>query len=143
MSEIISFKEAREKREKLSKSTSQSKRNTLSDRLGQKPTEAELEQLNKELSEAFERASEEQDIPKEQMEAVIAVHNVMMKCRIEPFPVDSELARDASEIVALLASDGLITTKLPDETFANVWMVTESGLHWMEAVQDDFLGTRH
>ena len=143
MSEIISFKEAQEKREKLSKSTSQSKRNTLSDRLGQKPTDAELEQLNIELGEAFQRASEEQDIPTEQMEAVQAVHSVMMKCRIEPIPVDSELARDASQIVALLASDGLITTKLSDGQFVDVWMITEDGLNWMEAVQDDFLGTRH
>ena len=46
------------------------------------------------------------------------------------------MARDAAAEVALCASEGLLTTKINDVTFGNVWMVTAKGLEYMEDMEN-------
>ena len=38
----------------------------------------------------------------------------------------------AADIVAMLAVSGFPTTKLPDGDYVNVWMITLTGIKWME-----------
>lgn len=73
-----------------------------------------------------------------EMEAIVAVYGVLMCARQRPFKTKSDLARKAANEVALAASEGLLSTKLNDTTFTNVWMVTADGLDWMEGF-DEFI----
>ena len=43
--------------------------------------------------------------------------------------------------IALLASEGLLSTKVHEGAYGNVWMVTEDGLGWMEDVEDALRST--
>jgi hypothetical protein len=73
-----------------------------------------------------------------EMEAILAVYGVLMCARQHPFTTKSDIARKAANEVALAASEGLLTTKLNETTFTNVWMVTADGLAWMEGFDDVF-----
>lgn len=42
----------------------------------------------------------------------------------------------AATEVALLASEGLMSTELAPGHYTNKWMVTEAGLEWMTEVSD-------
>ena len=52
------------------------------------------------------------------------------------------MARAAADVVALCASEQLLSTMMPDGHFTNVWMITEDGLQWLEGA-NDALAPRH
>lgn len=87
--------------------------NLLSDELGQIPTD-------------------------DQMDGTKAIYLVLSVARIRPFTTKSTMARDAATEIALCASEGLLTTKINDTTFGNVWMVTARGLEYMEDMENVF-----
>lgn len=86
---------------------------------------------------------ENDEMTNEQQNGLIVVYDLLFKVRIEPFTTKSNTAREAADVIGMLASDGLITTKLPDGTYANIWMITENGMQFMEQVQNDFFSTKH
>ena len=46
----------------------------------------------------------------------------------EPFALQSDFARAHADIVAMAASDGLITTKIASGLYGRRWLITEAGL---------------
>ena len=113
MSEIISLQDVREKLESISASKSPSKQISQLEITGQEPTD-------------------------EEARAIAEVYSVLMCARQQPFKTKSNIARKAANQVALAASEGLLTTKMNETTYTNVWMVTADGLDWMEGVEDVF-----
>ena len=108
---VTSLEEWRKKREELSISVSLSEQNTPSDEHGQTLTDTDAEHI-------------------------AAVYAVVQTAKMKPYTTKSDFARTWASHVALAACEGLISTRLSDEQFTNVWMVTSDGLHWMEEVDD-------
>ena len=122
---VIDFNKARKRLGKHSASKSQSTANTTSEETGQMFIEENDEMTNN------------------QQNGLIVVYDLLFKVRIAPFTTKSNTAREAADVIGMLASDGLITTKLPDGTYVNIWMITENGMQFMEQVQNDFFSTKH
>ena len=114
---VISLDEARKRLESISASKSQSPQNTPLDETGLTLTEQEIE-------------------------AMLAVFAVMVRARTAPFTTKSDFARQYATEVALAASEGMISTRLNENTHTNTWMVTAEGLEWTENF-NDFLSSRH
>ena len=108
---VHSLEEWRKKREELSISVSLSEQNTPSDEHGQTLTDEEADHI-------------------------AAVYAVVQTAKIKPYTTKSDFARTWASHVALAACEGLISTRLSDEKFTNVWMVTSDGLDWMQEVED-------
>ena len=117
MSSVIYLDEWREKLETISRSRYPSKQNPLSEQTGQQPTDDE-------------------------MAGLVAVYVTLQRARINPFTTKSDYARYAADVVALAASEGLISTKIDEDSFGNKWMITEDGIVWMRGFDDAF-ANRH
>jgi len=61
---------------------------------------------------------------------------VLEQAKIKPYTTKSDFARQWATHVALASCEGLLSTRLNDEQFTNVWMVTADGLDWMSEVED-------
>lgn len=72
----------------------------------------------------------------DEADAMKAIYSVLALARMKPFTTKSALARHAATEVALCASEGLITTRVNDNTFGNIWMVTQDGLDYMEGLDE-------
>lgn len=70
------------------------------------------------------------------MHALMTIFLVVAKARQEPFTTKSEFARYAANEIALCASEGFITTKVNEQMYGNVWMVTQLGLEYLESLDD-------
>lgn len=116
MSEIISLAEWRENRAKHGASKSPSTPSIGSEPAGQSAT----------------------DIDAEEFETVKRIHAVVSLTRTKPFTTKSDFARMAANEVAIAASEGLITTRVNDEAFGNYWLITSSGLDFVEGFNDVF-----
>lgn len=101
----------RKKQGDRSSSKSQSTQNTASGELGQTLTDEEAEH-------------------------VAAIYTVVQTAKIKPYTTKSDFARTWATHIALAAVEGLISTRLTEEKFTNVWMVTADGLDWMSGVED-------
>ncbi len=64
------------------------------------------------------------------------VYHVLEQAKIKPYTTKSDFARQWATQVALAACEGLLSTRLNDAQFTNVWMVTADGLYWMSEVED-------
>lgn len=73
-----------------------------------------------------------------EMEFVGRLFTVLLKARMEPFTTKSDFARMAATEIGLLASEGLLTTKVREGTYGNRWTVTGDGIEWMEEVDNAF-----
>ena len=78
-------------------------------------------------------------ISDEEVDALKAIYALLSMARIRPFTTKSTLARDAANEIGMCASEGLLTTKIDDTTYGNVWLITRDGLNYMEEIQDVFL----
>jgi len=108
---VHSLEDFRKRREELSISVSLSEQNTASDEHGQTLTDGEAEHI-------------------------AAVYAVVQTAKMKPYTTKSDFARTWATHVALAAVEGLISTRLTEEKFTNVWMVTSDGLDWMSEVED-------
>ena len=115
MTQVISFADWQRKRDELSTSNVQSKQNTQSDSPGPIHTSSDTEK-----------------------EVLGILFSVLLEARTRPFTTKSDFARTAATEVALLASEGLMSTELSPGHFTNKWMVTEAGLEWMSEVANVF-----
>ena len=119
MSDIISLSDWQKKRaDSLASRKSQSPPITASDELGQIPTD------------------------EDDLQALFNIYAVIKRARISPFTTKSEFARVAATEVAICAVEGLISNRLDEGLFTNVWMVTAAGLEYMEEAEH-VLGIRH
>lgn len=119
MSSVISLEEARKRLESISNSEYQSEQTQQSDQTG-------VEHIDEE----------------EIAGVIMAVYELLSRARVKPFTTKSDLARVAADVVALCASEGLLTTSLPDGHFTNIWMITPAGMEWLEGFIDA-TGHRH
>jgi hypothetical protein len=56
------------------------------------------------------------------------IEEVLRRAWQRPFKIKSNFARDHADIVAMAASDGLITTKLATGLYGWEWIITPQGL---------------
>lgn len=52
-----------------------------------------------------------------------------------PFKTKSNFARDYADMIAAAASEGFLTTKIAEESYLRVWMITPKGLSYLYALQ--------
>ena len=112
---VISLDDARKKLAKRLKSDSPSKLNTPWDEHGQTPTELDE---NTEI-------------------ALLAMYEVLIESWAGGFTTKSKFARESANIIAVAATEGLITTRLEEEVWGNRWMITEKGMNFMKEIHDD------
>lgn len=72
------------------------------------------------------------------MAMTAVVYGVLVAARTSPFTTKSDMARKFANEVALAASEGMLTTKMSETQFTNVWMITADGLAFMEGFEDVF-----
>ena len=111
---VISLEEWRKRLEDTSTSRSPSKQNTPSDQVGEIPTD------------------------EDEMQAMAEIHSVLMQARQSPFTTKSDFARVAANPIGLCASEGLISTRIDENTFTNRWMITGEGITWLEGFNEVF-----
>ena len=75
-------------------------------------------------------------ISDEEMAVVLNIYSVVQRARLQPFTTKSLFARQFANEIALCASEQYITTRVNDNSFSNVWMVTLEGLEFIEGVND-------
>ena len=80
-------------------------------------------------------------IDEEEMPAM-RVYIVLERSKINPFTTKSDFARMAANEIGVCASEGLISTKVNDGQYSNVWMITRDGLDQMEELAS-VLSSRH
>ena len=114
MTQVISFADWQRKRDELSTSNAQSKQNTRSVEPGPTHTKSDAE-----------------------IEVLGILLSVLLEARTRPFTTKSDFARMAATEIALLASEGLLSTEVAPGNFTNKWMVTEACLEWMTEVVHD------
>jgi len=102
---VISFEEAQKKQAKASTSSAELTQNSVSELIGQQPTD----------------------------EDAVAVE-ALAKAHFEGFTTKSDFARDNADAVAMLACCGLISTHLQDDTWSNMWKITADGLVFLEEI---------
>lgn len=100
---VISFEEARKKQEQASTSDVELTQSTVSEAIGQQPTE----------------------------EDAIAL-KTLAKAHFEGFTTKSDYAREHADIVAMLACCNLITTHVQDNEWSSLWKITAPGLTFLE-----------
>ncbi len=114
MSQVYSLEEWRKKLADISTLKSQSKRNTKSDKTGPTP------------------------ISEEEAEGMASIYMTVHMARVKPFKTKSDFARMMATEVALAACEGLISTRLNESQFSNVWMITAEGMKWLDEVEQCF-----
>ena len=111
---VISLDSWRERLENISASQSQLSQNTKSDKTGPTPTSQD-------------------DALRDVFFQNIAF--ILEQARRRPFTTKSDIARKLATEVAVCAVDGLITTRVNDDTIGNVWMITSEGLDALHGLQ--------
>lgn len=110
---VISLEEWRNKRDKISKLTSQSKPNTSSEEPGQTPIDV-----------------------LDQVDQLVEFWLVLDHAARKPFTVKSTTARQHAWHIAVCASRGFLTTEIDFEMFSNKWNITEDGMDFLEAIDE-------
>lgn len=111
---VISLEDARKKLEKRTASESQSTQSTQSEEAGLTPT----------------------DIDQRTDDALLAMFVVLKQAQLGGFTTKSKFARDAATIIAVAATEDLITTKLSDEEWGNIWFLTEFGGEYLRELEN-------
>lgn len=108
-----------------------------------------LEEWRRKLADTSTSASQSQpthqsgelgEIPidEEEIQGIAEVYAVLSRAKAAPFTTKSDFARVAANPIALAASEGLLSTRLNENTYTNRWMITREGLDWMEGFDDVF-----
>ncbi len=111
---VIWLDDVRKKREKHINSESQSTQSTASEEAGQTPTE-------------LDKATDD---------ALTAMFFVLKNAKMGGFTTKSKFARDAATIIAVAATEDLITTKLSEEEWGNIWFLTEFGHSYLKELEN-------
>lgn len=60
--------------------------------------------------------------------------DILDRCWRKPPKTKSDFARENADLIAMAASDGLITTKLATGLYQRIWVVTPQGLSYLYAL---------
>lgn len=78
---------------------------------------------------------------------MIEMHAVLDKAWRDPFTTKSDFARTHADFIAIASYEGMITTKLSEETWGKEWLITELGMAFredlritIERIADDISG---
>lgn len=115
---VISLEEARKKLEKALDSASQSGPMQPSGQLGQIPTDP-----------GSDGSAEE---------GLMKMYQVCREAWHKGFKCKSKFARDNAEVVAICATEGLITTEIVLGVWGNTWMINDQGAAFMSEIEHDF-----
>tara|TARA_E500000318_G_C3546974_1_gene207140 strand:+ start:502 stop:705 length:204 start_codon:yes stop_codon:yes gene_type:complete len=61
---------------------------------------------------------------------------VLKNAKMGGFTTKSKFARDAATIIAVAATEDLITTKLSEEEWGNIWFLTEFGHSYLKELEN-------
>lgn len=68
------------------------------------------------------------------MKTRVSLVDVLDRTWRKPFKTKSDFARTNADLIAMAASDGLITTKLAVGLYQRVWVLTPAGLSHLYAL---------
>lgn len=111
---VISLEEWRKRLEGTSTSRSPLRQNTASDQTGEIP------------------------IDPDELKPLAEIAAVLTQARQSPFTTKSDFARVAANPISFAACEGLISTKINEDTFTNRWMITSEGIDWLEGYNEVF-----
>ncbi len=77
-------------------------------------------------------------IDDDEREGILDLMVVIQKAKMQPFTTKSDFARTFANPIALAACEGLISTKIDEDVYTNIWMVTQDGLAWYEGASHVF-----
>lgn len=78
----------------------------------------------------------ELELTGEDIKTLIAFVVVLDRAHLSPFTLQSDFAREASQYVAICASEGLITVRIEEDTWGDKWIITQDGLHCKENMKN-------
>ena len=64
-------------------------------------------------------------------EPLLAIYIVLFNAGDRGFTTKSKFARDFATVIAIAATEELITTRLSETTWGNTWMLTDYGFEYM------------
>ena len=111
---VISFEEARRQLEKRGVSISQSQLSGSSETPGQTPTK-------------------EYDLTVHDLEMWVVLDRALRR----PFTTKGQFARDSATIIACAADLGLISTRIDEERWGNVWFITQHGMDFHKGILNE------
>ena len=105
---VTSLDEWRKKHKRRSTSVSQSEASTRSVRTGQKLTENDPD-----------------------YQALLGLYITLFNAMDKGFTTKSKFAREFATLIAIAATEDLITTRLSDTTWGNTWSLTDDGFEYL------------
>lgn len=120
---VISLEEWRKRLGLTSISRSPSNPNLPSETTGQKLTKEQEDQLEEKTKEAVE-----------------GLCFIIYQAWTYPFTTRSRLAREYAELVAIAATEGLITTMLEEGKWGRFWLATDFGIKYLKE-NENYEGT--
>ena len=111
---VISLDDARKKLGKRTASGYQSTQSTTSDKAGQTHT----------------------DLDEETEKSLVDLYQVLKEAQINSFTTKSKFSRTWANVIAMAASEGLISTRASSDIWGNRWHVTEDGDQFIEELED-------
>jgi len=70
-------------------------------------------------------------------DALVTIYLILCRALDGGFTTKSKFSRDMANIVAIAATEGLITTRLSEEHWGNTWFLTEDGYEFMKEIEDE------
>ena len=70
-----------------------------------------------------------------QVDTMLRLVDVLDRAWRKPFKTKSDYARENADVVAMAASDGMITTKLAVGLYSRVWCITPKGLSYLYTLE--------
>lgn len=67
---------------------------------------------------------------------LLALYAVLFKAWQGGFSTRSRFSRSEADMIAVAATEQLITTKISEEMWGNKWLITEDGLYYMKELED-------
>tara|TARA_Y100001938_G_scaffold150777_1_gene243381 strand:- start:23850 stop:24059 length:210 start_codon:yes stop_codon:yes gene_type:complete len=68
----------------------------------------------------------------------MCVYDVCRRAWLDGISVKGRFARSSALWVAMAATEGLISTKVDDERWANAWMITDGGIEFMMELENAY-----
>ena len=68
-------------------------------------------------------------------EPLILVFIVLENAYYGGFTTKSKFSREMADVIAIAATEGLITTRINQEQWGNVWYLTEDGYEYMKELE--------
>jgi len=67
------------------------------------------------------------------------MYECLARAKFGGFTTKSAYARQAATIIAMAATESLITTKVSEDVWGNLWVITEFGNAYMKEIEKDVI----